>query len=316
MQTVHGLVIKNCGSTYLVKTDDGRFVECLAKGNLRLKGIKSTSPVAIGDRVQIDLEDGAESSTPVYIKEIDERRNYIIRRSSNLSKQSHILAANLDLCLLVITINNPETSTVFIDRFLVTARAYRVPVTLVFNKSDLMSDADRHVLEELCTIYNKIGYDTIVCSATDNTGLDLIRTQIKGKITLFAGNSGVGKSSLINKLLPGINLRVGQISDKHNTGMHTTTFSEMFPLEHDSGWIIDTPGVKGFGTFDMDRYEIPHYFPEMFNLSSNCRYGNCTHINEPGCAILAALESGEIAPSRYESYLSILSDSEQSKYRL
>lgn len=316
MQTVHGLVIKNCGSTYLVKTDDGRFVECLAKGNLRLKGIKSTSPVAIGDRVQIDLEDGAESSTPVYIKEIDERRNYIIRRSSNLSKQSHILAANLDLCLLVITINNPETSTVFIDRFLVTARAYRVPVTLVFNKSDLMSDADRHVLEELCAIYNKIGYDTIVCSAADNTGLDLIRTQIKGKITLFAGNSGVGKSSLINKLLPGINLRVGQISDKHNTGMHTTTFSEMFPLEHDSGWIIDTPGVKGFGTFDMDRYEIPHYFPEMFNLSSNCRYGNCTHINEPGCAILAALESGEIAPSRYESYLSILSDSEQSKYRL
>lgn len=313
MPAKHGLVVKNCGSTYLVRTDSGEAIECMVKGNFRLKGIKSTSPVAVGDRVE--LAETVTPGVPVFINNIEERRNYIIRRSSNLSKQSHILAANVDLCLLVVTLKNPETSTVFIDRFLASARAYRIPVVIVFNKVDLLDDGGKSYLETLCGIYNKIGYQTVQCSVQEQYGIDRIKSLLNGNITLLAGNSGVGKSSLANAILPGLNLKTGEISDKHNTGMHTTTFSEMYELKDLNGWIIDTPGVKGFGVFDMDKYELPHYFPEMFELSSQCRYGDCSHTNEPGCAVLEAIRKGDIAASRYESYLSILEEFEQSKYR-
>lgn len=313
MPAKYGLVVKNCGSTYLVRTDKGETIECMVKGNFRLKGIKSTSPVAVGDRVE--LAEATAPGVPVFINNIEERRNYIIRRSSNLSKQSHILAANIDLCLLVVTLSNPETSTVFIDRFLASAQAYRIPVVIVFNKLDLLDADGKANLNNLCDIYNRIGYKTITCSVQENIGIDQILSLLKGNITLLAGNSGVGKSSLANAILPGLHLKIGEISDKHNTGMHTTTFSEMYELVGSNGWIIDTPGVKGFGVFDMDKYELPHYFPEMFELSSQCRYGDCSHTNEPGCAVLEAIKKGDIAVSRYESYLSILEEFEQSKYR-
>lgn len=313
MRTNLGLVVKNCGSTYLVKTDSGETIECMVKGNFRLKGIKSTSPVAVGDRVE--LAEPTLPGAPVFIKNIGERRNYIIRRSSNLSKQSHILAANVDLCLLVVTLKDPETSTVFIDRFLASAQAYRIPVIIVFNKIDLLDSEGLSNLDQLCGVYNRIGYETILCSVRQLRGIERIKSVLSGNITLLAGNSGVGKSSLANAILPGLNLKTGEISDKHNTGMHTTTFSEMYQFDCDGGWIIDTPGVKGFGVFDMDKYELPHYFPEMFELSSQCRYGDCSHTNEPGCAVLEAIRQGDIAVSRYESYLSILEEFEQSKYR-
>ena len=301
-----GLVIKNTGSWYGVLTDDGQLLECKVKGNFRIKGIRSTNPVAVGDRVTV-----GEGN---WIVDIEDRRNYIIRKSINLSKQSHILAANVDQALLVVTVVNPQTSTTFIDRFLASAEAYRVPVILVFNKTDLLDEDLRCYQEALVHLYHTIGYTCLQISATTGSGIDDIRSLLEGKITLLSGNSGVGKSTLINRLVPDANLRTGEISDAHNTGQHTTTFSEMIPLES-NGWVIDTPGIKGFGTFDMEPEELTSYFKEIFRFSKDCRFSNCTHTHEPGCAVLKALEDHYIAESRYQSYLSMLEDKSEGKYR-
>ena len=249
-----------------------------------------------------------------FISEIEDRKNYIIRRASNLSKQSHILAANLDQCLLVVTINFPETSTTFIDRFLASAEAYRIPVKLVFNKVDAYSEDELHYLDGLINLYTTIGYPCFKVSALKEEGIDTIKEELKGKVTLFSGHSGVGKSTLINAIIPELNVKTGEISAYHNKGMHTTTFSEMFPVPGD-GYIIDTPGIKGFGTFDMEEEEVGHYFPEIFKFSADCRYGNCTHRQEPGCAVRKAVEEHYISESRYSSYLSMLDDKEEGKYR-
>ena len=308
---MQGTVVKSSGSVYGVRAIDGTFIDCRVKGNFRLKGIRSTNPVAVGDNVIFDMrEDGT-----AYIVDILERKNYIVRKASNLSKQSHILAANLDLCLLVVTISHPTTATTFIDRFLASAEAYRVPVVIVFNKTDLYSDAEREELEYLTALYESIGYRCLHTSAMENKGIEALKDMMQGKVSLFAGNSGVGKSSLVNALSPEIAAKVGEISKTHDTGMHTTTYTEMFEFMPDS-YIVDTPGVKGFGTYDMEIEEISHYFVEFFELSKDCRYGNCTHTHEPGCAVLEALEKGEIAPSRYQSYLSMLEDKEEGKYRV
>ena len=377
-----GLVIKNTGSWYTVLTDDGQTVDCKIKGNFRLKGIRSTNPVAVGDRVTISpagsseaalqllrkvkngSDDSVQSPTPnpslvrkgetchpegkgekmvAFITGIEDRKNYIIRKSSNLSKQSHIIAANVDQAFLIVTVNYPETSTTFIDRFLASAEAYSVPVVLVFNKLDLLKDDDRHIQQMLITLYENIGYTCVEVSAQTGEGIDRLFELLQGKITLLSGNSGVGKSTLINRLVPGVNLRTAEISDAHKTGMHTTTFSEMIrlvpqgqeslcnvqstscvqekdedpqpPILGGSGWLIDTPGIKGFGTFDMEPEELTSYFREIFHFSKGCRFNNCTHTHEPGCAVLKALEDHYIAQSRYQSYLSMMEDKEDGKYR-
>jgi ribosome biogenesis GTPase len=308
--TAKGTVIRSSGSVYGVRAVDGTFVECRVKGNFRLKGIRSTNPVAVGDNVVFDVrEDGT-----AYIVEILERKNYIVRKASNLSKQSHILAANLDQCFLVVTISHPVTSTTFIDRFLASAEAYRVPVTLVFNKADLYDQSESEELEYLTALYKSIGYRSIVTSVLQGTGIEELKAEMNGKVSLFAGNSGVGKSSLVNAVAPQLEAKVGEISKIHDTGMHTTTYTEMFEIMPGS-YIVDTPGVKGFGTYNMEAEEISHYFVEFFELSKECKYGNRTHTHEPGCAVLAALERGEKAPSRYQSYLSMLEDKDEGKYR-
>ncbi len=307
---MRGLVIKNTGSWYLVKTDEGNCVECKVKGNFRLKGIRSTSPVAVGDYV--DIICNAEGTA--LISEIEERKNYIIRKASNLSKQSHILAANLDQCMLIVTLNYPETSTIFIDRFLASAEAYRIPVKIIFNKIDLYDENELRYLDGLINLYTTIGYSCFKVSATTGEGMQQIKEELKGRVTLFSGHSGVGKSTLINVLLPDVDAKTGKISDYHKKGMHTTTFSEMFPVEGD-GYIIDTPGIKGFGTFDMEEEEVGHYFPEIFKFSADCRYGNCTHRHEPDCAVRKAVEEHFISESRYTSYLNMLEDKEEGKYR-
>ena len=307
---MQGTVIKSSGSVYGVRATDGRVVDCRVKGNFRLKGIRSTNPVAVGDHVKFDVR----SDGTAYIVEILERKNYIVRKASNLSKQSHILAANLDLCFLVVTINHPATATTFIDRFLAAAEAYRVPTVLVFNKTDLYNEAEREELEYLTALYESIGYSCMRISAIDGSGIEQLREAMRGKVSLLAGNSGVGKSSIANAIAPEIAARVGEISKTHDTGMHTTTYTEMFEFMPGS-YLVDTPGVKGFGTFDMEAEEISHYFVEFFRLSRDCRYSNCTHTHEPGCAVLEALEKGEIAPSRYQSYLSMLEDKDEGKYR-
>ena len=290
-----GLVVKNTGSWYTVRTDDDQLLDCKIKGNFRLKGIRTTNPVAVGDRVEVN-EEG-------WIVAIEDRRNYIIRKSINLSKQSHIIAANVDQAFLVVTVVNPQTSTTFIDRFLASAEAYRVPVVLVFNKTDLLDDDLRGYQEAVVNLYETIGYECRQVSAETGQGIDDLRALMQGKITLLSGNSGVGKSTLINKLVPGVNLRTAEISDAHNMGMHTTTY------------LIDTPGIKGFGTFDMEPEEITSYFKDIFHFSKDCRFSNCTHTHEPGCAVLKAVEEHYIAESRYQSYLSMLDDKEEGKYR-
>ena len=309
-QTLTGLVIKNTGYWYTVLTDDGATIDCKVKGNFRLKGIRSTNPIAVGDRVVIKKIDEATA----FITEIEDRRNYVIRKSSNLSKQSHIIAANVDVAMLIVTINYPETSTTFIDRFIASAEAYRIPVVLVFNKVDLLNEEELRYLDMMRALYDTVGYESVAVSAVTGSGMEELRAMLNGKITLFSGNSGVGKSTIINALIPGANLRTAEISDAHNQGMHTTTFSEMLPTP-EGGWIIDTPGIRGFGTFDMEPEELTSYFKEIFHFSKDCRFSDCTHTHEPGCAVLKALEDHYIAASRYQSYLSMLEDKDEGKYR-
>lgn len=307
---MQGLVIKNTGSWYTVKTVEGSVVECKIKGNFRLKGIRSTNPVAVGDHVEIELN----SQNTAFITAIGDRKNYIIRKSQNLSKQSHIIAANVDQAFLVVTVERPQTSTTFIDRFLATAEAYSVPVVLVFNKTDLLDDSLMRYQRMMIDLYETVGYKCVAVSAETGEGMDELMEMLRDRITLLSGHSGVGKSTMINRLLPGVNLRTAEISDAHNTGMHTTTFSEMLPLPG-GGYIIDTPGIKGFGTFNMEPEELTSYFKEIFRFSKDCRFSNCTHTHEPGCAVLKAVEEHYIAASRYQSYLSMLEDKDENKYR-
>ena len=308
---MRGLVIRTTGSWYTVKTDDEQVYDCKVKGTFRLKGIRSTNPVAVGDVVNITP--GADGQT-AFIDGIEDRRNYIIRRASNLSKQSQIIAANVDLAALVVTIAHPETSTTFIDRFLASAEAYRVPVLIIFNKTDLYDAAELELLDELVALYRGIGYTCLSCSAANGNGLAELRMELCDKTTLLSGNSGVGKSTLLNHLVPEAYAKTAEISMAHDSGMHTTTFSQMYFLPQ-GGALIDTPGIKGFGTFDMEREEVSHYFREIFQTSAQCRFGNCTHTHEPGCAVLEAVVEGEIAESRYASYLSMLDDKDEGKYR-
>ncbi len=306
-----GLVIKNTGSWVTVRLEDGSAVNCKMRGVLRLKGMRCTNPVAVGDLVQVE-DKGGES--PV-VGAIEPRKNYIIRRSSNLSKEFQIIAANLDQAVLVATILHPETSTTFIDRFLATAEAYQVPAVLAFNKIDLLITEESHeYLAEMKAMYERIGYPVVTMSATTGEGTDSLRELLAGKMSLLSGNSGVGKSSIINLMVPDAHVRVGDVSQTHHKGMHTTTFSELLDLPG-GGAIIDTPGVKAFGTIDFERAEVAHYFPEIFKISSDCRFNNCTHTHEPGCAVLAAVEAGEISPTRFTSYLSILDEDPNNKYR-
>lgn len=308
-----GLVVKNTGYWYTVKTDEGRTVDCKVKGNFRLRGIRSTNPVAVGDRVEIlPNQEGT-----AFITDIEDRRNYIVRRSQNLSKQSHIIAANVDQAFLIVTVNHPETPLQFIDRFLASAEAYSVPVTLVFNKTDLLTDEERRMQEMTMHLYDTVGYRCVAISAANGEGTEALLPLLAEKITLLSGNSGVGKSTLINRLIPGAGLRTADISDAHNTGMHTTTFSEMLEFAPIGKWgaIIDTPGIKGFGTFDMKPEELSGYFKEIFRFSKDCRFNNCTHTHEPGCAVLKALDDHYIALSRYQSYVSMLEDKDDGKYR-
>ena len=305
---MRGLVIKSTGSCYIVRMDDGTNVECHIKGNFRIRGIRSTNPVAVGDFVEVQtLADGTN-----WITEIEDRKNYIIRKSTNLSKESHILAANVDQVALIVTVNHPVTSTTFIDRFLATCEAYRVRAILIFNKIDLLTEDELAQLAELRALYESIGYPTLEISAISIQPSDL-SPLFEGKTTLLSGNSGVGKSTLLNALFGKEMTRTGKISDAHDKGMHTTTFSEMYFLE--DGAIIDTPGIKGFGTIDFQKYEVSHYFREIFAAGRDCRFGNCTHTNEPGCAVQDKIITGDIAISRYESYLSILNDATEGKYR-
>lgn len=328
-----GLVIKSTGTSYVVHFEDGSTLDCRVKGNFRIRGIRSTNPVAIGDYVEVVKGDTmAQGDATHWITDVYDRRNYIIRRSTNLSHESHILAANIDLAALMVTINHPKTSTTFIDRFLATCEAYRVPACLIFNKVDLLTDDERHLLADLRTLYEGIGYKTYAISALDTDSEEYRRllSALCGGVTLLSGNSGVGKSTLLNAVLGREVTRTGTISTAHNKGMHTTTFSEMYPLLstlnsqlHSTlnsqpstvSWLIDTPGIKGFGVLDMQREEVGHYFREIFRIGRECRYSDCVHIDEPGCAVCEAVKNGDIAFSRYESYLSMLGDISETKYR-
>ena len=314
---MHGLVIRNTGYSYTVKSDAGEVFECKVKGNFRIRGIRTTNPVAIGDKVTFtpqEVEADIEQARQGLIVELDDRKNYIIRKSANLSKQSHILASNIDMCFLIVTIQQPETPLQFIDRFLASAEAYGVPVTIIFNKIDLIDEEWQEYMNGVENLYQTVGYPCRRISAKTGEGVQELHEELKGKITLLSGNSGVGKSTLINTLFPTLNLKTNDISDAYNTGKHTTTFSEMYEVGN-GGYIIDTPGIKGFGTFDMKKEEVGHYFREIFRYSADCRFNNCTHTHEPHCAVIEAVERHDIAESRYNSYCSMLEDEKEEKYR-
>ena len=305
---MRGTVVKSTGSWYSVRLESGEQVECRIKGKFRMKGIKTTNPVAVGDVVEIEA--GAEGGV---ISQIMDRKNYIIRKSTNLSKEAHIIAANVDQAMLVVTVNHPVTSTVFIDRFLASVEAYRIPAVLVFNKIDLYGEDDLLMLGALTQVYMQAGYECLHVSSLTGEGIEDVVAAMKDKITVFSGLSGVGKSSLVNRVEPGLDLKVAEISESHDTGKHTTTFAEMFPLSF-GGYIVDTPGIRAFGLIHMEKNEISHYFPEIFKRATGCKYYNCTHIHEPGCAVLEAVENGEISESRYFSYVSMFEEGEE-KYR-
>ena len=311
-----GLVIKSTGNWFTVKTETDGLLRCRVKGNFRIREIKSTNPVAIGDWVMYRT-DTAENPNSVektgLITDICDRKNYIVRRSQNLSKQAHIIAANIDLAFLVTTINFPVTSTTFIDRFLASAEAYRIPVAIIFNKIDLYNEDENNFMEYLSGVYENIGYSCLRTSAINETGIDDLKSMMKDRTTVFSGHSGVGKSTLINLVEPRLNLKTDSISDYHQKGKHTTSFSELFELSF-GGYIIDTPGIKGFGMLDMEPWEISHYFPEIFKISTACQYKNCSHTHEPACAVKEAVKNSEIAETRYWSYLSLL-ESDDNKYR-
>ncbi len=310
---MRGIIVKNTGSWLVVKTTDGQRIDCKVKGNFRIRGIRSTNPVAVGDTVEIE----PNKEGTAFITAIDDRRNYIVRKSQNLSRQSHVIAANVDQALLLVTVNYPETSLVFVDRFLASAEAYSVPVVLVFNKTDLLNEEELSIEQDMMRLYETIGYECRAISAATGQGVDELVETLRGKVTLLSGNSGVGKSTLINRLVPEAQLQTAEISVAHNRGTHTTTFSEMIEFEPDGVWsaLIDTPGIKGFGNFDMRPEEISHYFKEIFLFGKKCRFHNCLHTKEPGCAVREALDHHYIALSRYNSYLSMLEEKEDEKYR-
>jgi ribosome biogenesis GTPase len=306
---VKGLVYKSTGSWYQVKSDEGKFYQCRIKGKLRLSGIRSTSPVAVGDRVGFDLDDEAVG----VIHTIDQRENYLVRKSVNLSKQLHIIGANIDLVFLVITLKNPETFTTFIDRFLVSAAAFGIETVLLFNKMDQYTEEELERVNELKVLYTSIGYQSLLCSTKSDQGMSELRNLMKDNTSIFSGHSGVGKSTLINTVAPELLLKIGEISEQHGQGQHTTTFAEMFDLSF-GGRIIDSPGIRGFGIADINKEEIARYFKEFFKASENCKFNNCQHLSEPGCAVKSELEEGTIAESRYQSYLSMVLE-EEGPYR-
>lgn len=309
---MEGIVIRSTGSWYIVRTDEGKKYDCRIKGRFRIKGIKSTNPVAVGDRVRFELEKEKETGVIDYI---EDRKNYIVRKSVNLSKRTHIIASNIDQAFLIVTVDYPKTTTGFIDRFLVTAEAYRIPAVILFNKMDMYKDIEQRAeVMYLKDIYEAAGYPCLEISAAEDQNLDTVKDMMKGKTSMFSGHSGVGKSTLINKLQPGLNLKTKEISESHLQGQHTTTFAEMHELDL-GGFIIDTPGIRGFGLVDMEKEEIGDYFPEIFALKGDCKFNNCLHVNEPGCAVLEALEEEELSPSRYESYLNLLKDDDEDPYR-
>lgn len=307
-----GIVYKSTGSWYWVKSESGELHKCRIKGKFRIKGIKSTNPIAVGDEVDFDLETKGDEEVGV-ISNIHERRNFIVRKSVNLSKQTHVIASNIDRVFLLVTINNPKTLTTFIDRFLVTAEAYSIEAVLVFNKIDTYEIEERAEILYLKDIYEAIGYTCIEVSSTEKTNVDKVKELMKGKVSMFSGHSGVGKTTLVNAIEPGLNLKTKEISEQHKQGQHTTTFAEMFDLSFGAK-IIDTPGIKGFGVVDMDKEELGDYFPEFFALKEYCKFNNCIHVNEPQCAVKDALEEEEISWSRYKSYLQIL-EGEEEHYR-
>ncbi|WP_027068037.1 ribosome small subunit-dependent GTPase A [Maribacter sp. Hel_I_7] len=308
-----GIVYKSTGSWYTVKADDGDFYECRIKGKFRIKGIKSTNPIAVGDYVRFEVETTGDDTFGI-INEIEDRKNYIIRKSVNLSKQTHIIAANLDQVFLLVTLNNPPTYPVFIDRFLITAEAYEIPAILLFNKVDTYTPEELDEIKFLAALYRKIGYTCIGISAATGKNVDKVKEMMVGKTSMFSGHSGVGKSTLVNTIEPNLDIKTKQISEQHLQGQHTTTFAEMFDLSFDAR-IIDTPGIKGFGIVDMEKEEIGNYFPEFFKLKQECKFNNCIHVDEPKCAVKDALETGDIAWSRYNSYLQMIKG-EDEHYRV
>jgi len=307
-----GIVLKSTGSNYQVKADNGKLLSCGIKGKYRLKGVRTTNPVAVGDCVTVELNEEEENTGT--ISKIDERKNYIIRRSTNLSKESQIMAANIDQAILLATARFPETTAEFIDRFLVTAEAYRIPAIILINKIDLYDEADNMLVNEWYEMFQKVGYTCLKVSVKQNFNIDLVTNLLKDKITLIAGNSGVGKSSLVNAIDPLLDLKTGIISESHLQGKHTTTFAEMHPLSI-GGYVIDSPGIRGFGLIDMEKEELCHYFPEIFRISTDCKFYNCTHIHEPGCSVIEAVENGTINYSRYRSYFNMFTEDNKSKYR-
>lgn len=304
-----GRVIKSTGSWYLIEAADGSLVECRVRGKLRQRDIRSTNPVAVGDWVMYSGEEGEH-----VIHDVEKRKNYIVRKSVNLSKQSHIIASNLDQAIMVATIKSPMTFPQFIDRFCVAAEAYHIPVGVVFNKADLLDDEDREMLESFRSVYTDLGYITAVCSAETGEGLDDLKAILKDKVSLLSGHSGVGKSTLINALDPNMNIKTGVISEAHFTGQHTTTFAEMHKISF-GGYIVDTPGIRGFGLVDLEKDELAGYFPEMRELLPGCKFYNCVHINEPGCAVKEGIDTGQVAETRYNSYLNMYAGKDEDQYR-